>query len=203
MFSSFFDSLYTQIAKIPFDTLVWCIWGSYIGIAVIVLVFMVFNRRVQTAQKRPFLALTNAYTGVNLALFLLKYEFPKAVLITALFWVAGYIIYGALVFASNGKKRDVRETTVMETTVAQAPALTKNIRPEVPAAKNNVRLEHAISVTDKLLSKELGRGDRQELEKLKNTLAVLQIKGSLSPAESDILNDNFNTLLKLMAKYNI
>ena len=73
----------------------------------------------------------------------------------------------------------------------------------MPVAKNNVRLEHAISVTDRLLQKNLGKGDRQELEKLKNTLAVLQMKGALSPAESEILNENFNALLKLMAKYDV
>ncbi len=72
-----------------------------------------------------------------------------------------------------------------------------------PAAKNNVRLEHAVAVTDKLLSKNLSKSDRQELEKLKNTLAVLQIKGTLTPTEAEILNDNFNALLKLMAKYNV
>ena len=74
---------------------------------------------------------------------------------------------------------------------------------QVPAAKNGVRLEHAVAVTDKLLTKNLAKTDRQELEKLKNTLAVLKIKGSLNPVEADILNDNFNALLKLMAKYNV
>ena len=60
-----------------------------------------------------------------------------------------------------------------------------------------------MGVTDKLLSKNLSKSDRQELEKLKNTLAVLQIKGTLTPTEAEILNDNFNALLKLMAKYNV
>ena len=66
-----------------------------------------------------------------------------------------------------------------------------------------MKLDHAATVTDKLLQKNLAKSDRQELEKMKNTLAVLQIKGSLTPVESDILNDNFNALLKLMAKYNV
>ena len=60
-----------------------------------------------------------------------------------------------------------------------------------------------MAVTDKLLTKNLSKSDRQELEKLKNTLAVLQIKGTLTPTEAEILNDNFNALLKLMAKYNV
>ena len=79
----------------------------------------------------------------------------------------------------------------------------RKARVDVPAAKSTVRLDHAVTVTDNLLRKNLGKGDRQELEKLKNTLVVLQMKGTLTPAESDILNDNFNALLKLMAKYNI
>lgn len=74
---------------------------------------------------------------------------------------------------------------------------------QIPAAKSSVRLEHAIAVTDKLLTKNLAKSDRQELEKLKNTLAVLKIKGTLNPTEADILNENFNALLKLMAKYNV
>ncbi|MDE7364306.1 MAG: HD domain-containing protein [Ruminococcus sp.] len=39
---------------------------------------------------------------------------------------------------------------------------------QVPAAKNGVRLEHAVAVTDKLLTKNLAKSDRLELEKLKN-----------------------------------
>ena len=71
-----------------------------------------------------------------------------------------------------------------------------------PAAQNNIKLDHAVTVTENLLTKNLSKSDRQELEKLKNILAVLQIKGTLTTAESDILNENFNALLKLMAKYN-
>ena len=93
--------------------------------------------------------------------------------------------------------------TAVSVPVQAQPPLPKAVKQEIPAAKNNVRLEHAASVTEKLLSKNLGKSDRQELEKLKNTLAVLRIKGTLSPAESEILNENFNTLLKLMAKYNV
>jgi len=86
-----------------------------------------------------------------------------------------------------------------------SPAMpSKPERPETTvSAKTNVRLEHAVSVTEKLLGKNLGKTDRMELEKLKNTLSVLQLKGTLTPAESDMLNENFNMLLKLMAKYNV
>ncbi len=105
-------------------------------------------------------------------------------------------------------KRTVKEAPAAQIALSSLPAIpavqpSKAARTEITPAKNSVRLEHAISVTDKLLCKNLGKSDRQELEKLKNTLAVLQMKGTLSPTESDILNDNFNALLKLMAKYNV
>ena len=66
-----------------------------------------------------------------------------------------------------------------------------------------MRTEHALSVTEKLLAKDLGRGDRQETERIKASLGFMQAKGDLSPEDNERLNDNFNTLLKLMAKYNV
>ena len=206
MLSEFANKIYALVAKIPFDALVWTVWGSFAAIFLISFILSLKLRKVKQLSKRPFLCLTNAYAAVNLALFLLKCEFAQSVLITALFWVIGYLLYGALcaVSKTSAKIRQV-EAPAIAAALPQvaAPAPPKAQHPEVHAAKNSVRLEHAVSVTDKLLSKNLGKSDRQELEKLKNTLAVLQIKGSLSPAESDILNDNFNTLLKLMAKYNV
>lgn len=206
MFSEFANKIYSLIAKIPFDALVWAVWGSYAAIFLIGFALTLKSKRIKCVSKRPFLCLTNAYTAVNLALFLLKCELAQTVLISALFWVIGYILYGALCAASCDSRKIKRaESPALAAAMPQAamPAQPKIAHPEVHAAKNSVRLEHAVSVTDKLLSKNLGKSDRQELEKLKNTLAVLQIKGSLSPAESDILNENFNTLLKLMAKYNV
>ena len=121
---------------------------------------------------------------------------------TAIFWVAGYLFYGVLCFCSEIKKKKKVE---VQPALPVQPVFTQPARPaksNLPAANSNVRLDHAVTVTDSLLSKNLSKSDRQELEKLKNTLAVLQIKGTLTPAEAEILNDNFNALLKLMAKYN-
>lgn len=186
----------------PFDFYVWLVWGSYLAIFVTVLFLTLFSSKVKIASKRPFLSLTNAYTGVNLAVFLMKCELNLSITVAVLFWVAGYILYGALcLFSKNPQK--LPAATRQPALTALPAVQPKTVRSDVPAAKNNVRLEHAVSITDKLLSKNLGRGDRQELEKLKNTLAVLQIKGTLSPAETDILNENFNALLKMMAKYNV
>lgn len=208
MFTRFVNDVYSFVAKIPFDTLVWIVWGSYLGVFAVVLALTVASKSVKAASKRPFLCLTNAYTAVNLSVYLLKCDFAQSVLISVLFWACGYILYGALCAASKlGRKKETaaeRPVTVLSMPVAApAPAPTRVERAEAPAAKNNVRLEHAASVTEKLLSKNLGKSDRQELEKIKNTLAVLKIKGALSTTETEILNENFNTLLKLMAKYNV
>ena len=198
----FLDKFTSYISKIPFDFFVWFTWGSYLAIFLTALFLTIFSRKARAASKRPFLSLTNAYTGVNLAIFLFKCELNRSIIVAVLFWVAGYILYGVLCLASKNYKRlPVPVPTPALTTL---PAVhQKAVRADMPAAKNNVRLEHAQAITEKLLSKNLGKGDRQELEKLKNTLSVLQIKGTLSPAETDILNENFNALLKLMAKYNV
>ncbi|MGN0805829.1 MAG: hypothetical protein ACI4MC_02215, partial [Candidatus Coproplasma sp.] len=73
----------------------------------------------------------------------------------------------------------------------------------IPAVQSGVRLDHALSIADKLLLKNLGRGDRQELEKIKTALTVLKVKGTLTAQEGENLNETFNTLLKLMAKYDL
>ena len=208
MFSDLIDKLYNFIDGIPFDGLVWYVWGSYTAIFVSVFVLTLASRRFKAVSKRPFLCLTNAYAGVNLALYLSECGLAQSVMITALFWTAGYILFGLLCAVSKQPKPEKREAAAGGTVVTGLPvqiqaAPPKPVKQDIPAAKNNVRLEHAASVTEKLLSKSLGKTDRQELEKLKNTLAVLRIKGTLSPAESEILNENFNTLLKLMAKSNV
>ena len=195
--------MFSTIASVPFDTVIWIIWGSFAGIFVLTFIMCLALPRMRAAQKRPFLCLVNAYAAVTLAAYLTAVELPQAILATAMFWCAGYLFYGLLCLIT--KPLIVRQTTVSQVALTSAPVPPpQNINnAPVPAVKNSVRLEHAMSVTDKLLGKNLGKGDRQELEKLKNTLTVLQMKGTLSPTESDILNDNFNALLKLMAKYNV
>ena len=64
-----------------------------------------------------------------------------------------------------------------------------------------MRLDHALSIADKLLLKPLSRADRQELEKIKTTLTVIQVKGNPTAQEGEIINGQFNALVKLMAKY--
>lgn len=198
------DKIVSSVSSLPFDALVWTICGTFAAIFLLTLVLTLKIPKIKYSSKRPFLCLANAYAALVLAAFLIGGGMAQAVIAAALFWCAGYICYGILCFFSREKRRAAPAmqqaviTSVPQTAPPKVP-----IKADVPAAKNNVRLEHAVSVTDRLLQKNLGKSDRQELEKLKNTLAVLQMKGTLSPAESDILNENFNALLKLMAKYDV
>ena len=218
MFESLAEKITSAAAKISFDALIWLIWGSFIAIFVLALTLCLCLPYMRASSKRPYLCLLYAYTALTLAAFLTKNKVEHAAFVACIFWVAGYLGYGILCLASREKKRPAR-TLPEQVAACAAPAQTvKAVQPapvEPPAqskvktvsvnavAHNNVRLEHAIAVTDKLLEKNLGKTDRQELEKLKNTLEVLRIKGTMTPAEGEILNENFNTLLKLMAKYNV
>lgn len=201
MFSKMIDSLYSSISSIPFDTLVWIILGTFIAITIFVVVLCFAIPKIRAASKRPYLCFVNAYTAVVLATYLTAQPLAQSTLASALFWVFGYFLYGVLCLITKPIKRE--EGTPSQITLMPSRPLSPPVHTEVHTAKSSVRLEHAISVTERLLEKNLSKSDRQELERLKSTLSVLQIKGELSPAESDILNDNFNALLKLMAKYNI
>lgn len=210
MISKYVEYFYSFISKVSFDMLVWCVWGSFAALFLIVFVLNLFSAKLKAKSKTPFLCLTNAYAAVTVALFSMQFELAQAVCVAALFWLVGYILYGALC-AFSVKKQQKREYVPSVSPIsapvpppAQYQSQTVKLSSkEATPAKNNVRLDHAVSITDKLLLKNLGKSDKQELEKLKNTFAVLQIKGTLTPTESDILNENFNTLLKLMAKYNV
>lgn len=208
MFAQIFEKVNSFLSGVPFDALVTFVWGSYAAVFTLAAILSLLFKKFKKATKRPFLCFTNAYAGVTLALFLKEFSFAEAVTAASVFWVAGYVLYG-LLCALSSEGKPVAQPAMRVSGVAALPTpapvvnSAKAAEVRAPAAKNNVRLEHAVAVTDKLLSKNLSKSDRQELEKLKNTLAVLQIKGTLTPTEAEILNDNFNALLKLMAKYNV
>ena len=201
MFNKMIDSIFSSLSSISFDTLIWIILGSFAGITVFTAILCFAIPKIRSADKRPYLCLVNAYTAVVLAAFLTKEQLAPSVLAAVLFWCLGYLLYGVFSFISKPVKRS--ESTPSSVTLMPAHTVTPPPRGEVPVARSSVRLEHAISVTERLLEKNLSKSDRQEVEKLKSTLDVLQMKGELSTAECEILNDNFNALLKLMAKYNI
>lgn len=215
MFSELTDKVFKLISKVPFNTMIAAVWISYASVFVLALFLCLVSRRVRAKGKGPYLAFTNAYAGVNLALFMLEKPFEEAAVVAVLFWLVGYLTYGLLcaitlkpaAATTVAVRREPSSVVPAVLPVAPAPQH-KSPRPELAAngatpVKNSVRLDHAAAVTDKLLAKNLSKADRAELEKLKNTLAVLQIKGTLTPTEAEILNGNFNALLKLMAKYNV
>ncbi|MDE7082148.1 MAG: hypothetical protein K2O89_00390 [Clostridia bacterium] len=207
MFSDFFNKFYDWFDGLPFDALIYFIWGSYLAVFLVAFVATLCSTKFKAASKKPFLCLTNAYAAISLAAFMLQCGLAQSITATVAFWVVGYVLYGSLCAFNKQHLRKEKATTsaAVATPVPVQPmrAMRGDAPAPIPAAKNGVRLEHAVAVTDKLLTKNLAKTDRQELEKLKNTLAVLKIKGTLNPTEADILNDNFNALLKLMAKYNV
>ena len=206
MFSKFINGIYSKIANIEFETLLWIVWGSFAAVFVATLFLTLCLPKIRAASKKPFFNLVNAYAALTFGAFLTEQTLPPSILAAVIFWCVGYLLYGLLCIITRNKKKSAIQSQVAISSLpvaTAAPVKQPVMRSEVPAAKSTVRLEHAISVTDRLLQKNLGKGDRQELEKLKNTLAVLQMKGALTPSESDILNENFNALLKLMAKYNV
>lgn len=207
MFSNLVNGLYKSFENLPFDTLVCIVLISYAAIFVIAFLLCLFSKKFKRTDKRPFLCFTNAFAVLVAAVFLMKCELGQSLVASALFWLAGYVLYGLLCLVSAGKEVAGKETLSPSSLISgqsvSAPRGENFQSAPPPAPKNSVRLEHAVAVTDKLLTKNLSKADRAELEKLKNTLAVLQIKGTLTPGEAEILNENFNALLKLMAKYNV
>lgn len=206
MFANFFSNVYSRIAKFPFDGILLFVLGSFAAFYVVILLLNIAMPVVRESSKKPFLCLVNCYAVIVMELFLCKSTLSFSVFAAGVFWLAGYLLYGFLCAISRIKRRPPEQ--VAATVVCPAPQTfyktpEASANTNVGAAKNNVKLEHAMAVTDKLLEKNLGKSDRQQLEKLKTTLEVLQVKGDLTPAEGEILNENFNALLKLMAKYNI
>ena len=214
MFESLFQSIAVAAAKISFDSLMWFIWGSFVAIFALSLTLCLCLPSVRFSSKKPYLCLVYAYTATTLALFLTAFTIEQAAFTACIFWIVGYLSYGLLCALSRKKNRKPTENSAQvaacAVTVKPAQSLQpQSAPPKTPKrasgnfARNNVRLDHALAVTKKLLDKNVGKTDRQELEKLKSTLEVMKAKGTLTPAEGEILNENFNTLLKLMAKYNI
>lgn len=203
MFSRIIENLYSSVTSISFDTLVWIILGTFLGITALIVILVFAVPKIRSAEKRPYLCLVNAYTAVVLAAFLSKQNLAQSALAAVIFWCLGYFLYGVLCFISKPQKEETTQISQLSYLPMRQTGQITPPKTDVPAAKSSVRLEHAKSVTERLLQKNLGKSDRQELEKLKTTLSVLETKGTLTPAESDILNENFNALLKLMAKYNI
>lgn len=202
MFSEIFNKLFSRIVSLSFDTLMFVVWGSFFVIFVLSFFACLFSPTIRGSSKRPYLCILNAYSALTMIVFLTKNDIPHSILATCAFWFTGYLSYGFLCMFTKKPQETIEPIAISQTqTNLRMPA--DNLRKDIPAAKNSVRLEHALAIIDKLLTKNLGKGDRQEIEKLKNALIMLETRGELTPNEGDILNENFNSLLKLMAKYNV
>lgn len=200
---NFLKSGYDFITSLSFTTLLTVILCVFLGMFVLVLILSLCSPIFSQSSKRPFFALVNVFTGLVLALFSTEYQISFSVFASAVFWVIGYCLYGVLTLTYRKKKNKTEPCAQTLSLTPLPPPVADKVRPDVPAAKSEVRIEHALSMTDKLLLKNLGRGDRQELEKMRHTLLVLQSKKEILPNEGEILNEDFNTLLKLMAKYGL
>lgn len=206
--TEFFKSVLDQFSGANFALLA-IIDLSAFGVVVLAAILgCIFSNKLRAHDKRAFMWVVNAFAAVTLAVFLCEFTLAKSVAAAVAVWLVGFIAYGVLKVIKvkgndsvNTVQPPVSNVSVMPTRPAR-PAQPAQSVPQ-PAVNTGVRLEHALSIADKLLMKNLGRGDRQELEKIKTALTVLKVKGVLSAQEGEALNDMFNALLKLMAKYDL
>lgn len=197
------ENIFKMLYSVNFALVALIDLGCFAAVCILSLFGVLISKRLRAAEKRPFFHLVNAFAALTLALFCLEFDFSEAVIISAALWFVGYLIYGVLCAVTPKHPKRGEERTTLRVQEVNRPYPTAFATPNVPPAQNTVRLEHALSIADKLLVKNLGRGDRQELEKMKTALTVLKVKGVLSPEEGEALNEMFNALLKLMAKYDL
>lgn len=198
-----FNRFADYLAGIPFDTLLLAETCAFGGIFLITLFACAFSKKIRYAQKRAFFHLLNAFTAVTLALFCTRYPAPQSIAAAVIFWCVGYLLYGLLCVLSRQPVKAAQYAAKPIPVAVTQPAVRQPAPAAAPVAQSVVRLDHALSIADKLLLKTLGRGDRQEIEKIKTALTVLKVKGELTPQDGETLNDMFNALLKLMAKYDV
>ena len=70
MFENFAQTAAAWAAKLPFDTLIWIVWGSYGGVFALTFILTLALPHVRAASKKPFLCLGYAYTALTFAAFL-------------------------------------------------------------------------------------------------------------------------------------
>lgn len=202
--TNFFDNLFTRLSSLKFEHLLIADLCAFGAIFLTVLILCIFSQKMRFFDKRPFLCAVNVFTALTFAVFASTYAVAYSAAASAAFWCVGYLLYGLLSLfkpsPSYMAKSEVKNTAVSVYRPSQPQSA---IPAPAPAVQSGVRLEHALSIADKLLLKNLGRGDRQELEKIKTSLTVLKVKGALTPQEGEQLNEMFNALLKLMAKYDL
>lgn len=181
--------------------------------------------RFRTAPRGAYLALSSACAALFAALFPAAGEPAEPALCVALAaWAVYALLFCVLLFIRRRKHRPERrkgpsrageeEEEEEERTEGQegTPRLSAPV-PELPrkvrcfaqggrvVVGEDVRLGHAFSVLERLLSLPLGAGDRLEAQKAEDLLSVYRGKGELSAEEARALNDVLASLLKMLAKY--
>lgn len=179
--------------------------------------------RFRTAPRGAYLALSSACAALFAALFPAAGEPAVPALCVALAaWAVYALLFCVLLFIRRRKRRPERrkgpsragEEEEEERTEGQegTPRLSAPV-PELPrkvrcfaqggrvVVGEDVRLGHAFSVLERLLSLPLGAGDRLEAQKAEDLLSVYRGKGELSAEEARALNDVLASLLKMLAKY--
>ena len=205
--TKFFEDILGQLSGADFALLAIIDFAAFGAIFLGALGCCLFSEKLRAHCKRPFMYVVNAFTALTLAVFLTRFTPAQSIACAALFWCLGYALYGVLKLfrAKGGALQSVPAPSPAVSAQSVRPARPQTAPAPPPAAPavSGVRLEHALSIADKLLLKNLGRGDRQELEKIKTALTVLKVKGVLTPQDGGALNDMFNALLKFMAKYDL
>lgn len=179
--------------------------------------------RFRTAPRGAYLALSSACAALFAALFPAAGEPAEPALCVALAaWAVYALLFCVLLFIRRRKHRPerrkkpffARDEEEGERTEGQegTPRLSAPV-PELPrkvrcfaqggrvVVGEDVRLGHAFSVLERLLSLPLGAGDRLEAQKAEDLLSVYRGKGELSAEEARALNDVLASLLKMLAKY--
>ena len=196
---NFFARVFASLSALPFPTLVFSAVIVFCSLAVLFILAMALSERVRGMNKRCVLSFVNCFTALFLALLLIGEEVSSAIFWAAIFWLAGYLYYGIVCAFTKGVRRSANSAVPTFSALPQSQPERRRVT--APAAEGTVKLDHAISMADRLLLKPLSRADRQELERIKTPLTVMQIKGSVSPQEGEALNSCFSALLKLTAKY--
>ncbi len=199
--TQFFGNIFSHISALPFGQLIVIALGVYGGLMAVYAALCALSPRLRSVSKKPVLHFITVFSVVFLALLLIEMSMNEALFFAALFWLAGYLYYGALCALARPRARTAPRPSNYVSSLPPRAAPREVPREVPPAANSGVRLDHALSIADKLLLKPLSRADRQELEKIKTTLTVIQVKGNPTAQEGEIINGQFNALVKLMAKY--
>lgn len=197
----FFDNFFATLGAANFSLLFIIEACSFALTFLTALLGCVLSQKVRAAEKKPFLYVVGLFAAITFVVFAGRFTLTQSLMAAATFWCVGMVAYGVLCAFKPMQKHDYNEEGLP---LRSVEGVRKPERHTVAAtAQTAVRLDHALAITDKLLAKNLGRGDRQELEKIKTQLTVLKVKNLLNPQEGESLNLTFNTLLKLMAKYDL